>query len=111
VSRSSDLGSVTRTLWRSSTASSSAISRNGNKSPSPAVASSPSATLADHLAKDGRSLSRHHSFAKDDADARKIGKGALGRSMRFLPSTKPAGSPASSRMSGSRGGGDAGHQR
>jgi hypothetical protein len=67
--------SLTRTLWPSSTASSSAISRNGNKSPSPAVASSPSATLADHLAKDGRSLCWHHrSFAKDDADARKIGK-------------------------------------
>jgi hypothetical protein len=70
VSRS-DLASLTRTLWPSS----SAISRNGNKSPSPAVASSPSATLADHLAKDGRSLCWHHrSFAKDDADARKIGK-------------------------------------
>ncbi|KAL6637370.1 hypothetical protein ACP70R_024942 [Stipagrostis hirtigluma subsp. patula] len=83
----------------------------------PSPASSPSvATLADHLAKDAdaapaaaavtmpQSLSRQRSctalprFADADAEARKIGRSsgkggghAFGRSMRFLPSTKPAG--------------------
>jgi hypothetical protein len=65
------------------------------------------ATLADHLAKDDapQALSRQRSctelprFADADAEARKIGKSsagkggrhAFGRSMRLLPSTKPAG--------------------
>jgi hypothetical protein len=66
------------------------------------------ATLADHLVRDDapRALSRQRSctelprFADADAEARKIGnkpsgKGtsshAFGRSLRFLPSTRPAG--------------------
>ncbi|CAL4917718.1 unnamed protein product [Urochloa decumbens] len=106
--------SIARTLWPSS-----ATGGKNNKAP-PARAPSPlssapspsaaaaAATLADHLARDDapHALSRQRSctelprFADADAEARKIskqppsGKGgghAFGRSMRLLPSTKPAG--------------------
>ncbi|CAL4943000.1 unnamed protein product [Urochloa decumbens] len=109
--------SIARTLWPSSTTGGNKSGKN-NKAP-PARAPSPlssavppsaaaAATLADHLARDDapHALSRQRSctelprFADADAEARKIskqppsGKGgghAFGRSMRLLPSTKPAG--------------------
>ncbi|RLN18768.1 hypothetical protein C2845_PM02G08440 [Panicum miliaceum] len=105
--------SIARTLWPSSSSSGSKSGKNkaAPRAPSPlssaSSSSSVAATLADHLAKDDapQSLSRQRSctelprFADADAEARKIGKSsagkggghAFGRSMRFLPSTKPAG--------------------
>ncbi|WVZ59729.1 hypothetical protein U9M48_009836, partial [Paspalum notatum var. saurae] len=107
--------SIARTLWPSS---SSSGKNKTPRPPSPLSSASPppppppsyvaTATLADHLAKDDtpRAISRQRSctelprFADADAEARKIGKPsgkggrgghAFGRSMRFLPSTKPAG--------------------
>ncbi|KAK3146827.1 hypothetical protein QOZ80_3BG0272820 [Eleusine coracana subsp. coracana] len=107
--------SAGRTLWpssnsNSSSSSSSSAGENNKKGKKTSLsasqhAASSVATLADHLAKDDTpqpSLSRQRSctglprFA-DDAEARKIsgskqgGRALLGRSMRFLPSTKPAG--------------------
>ncbi|KAK3150073.1 hypothetical protein QOZ80_3AG0227510 [Eleusine coracana subsp. coracana] len=115
VSRSdpAPTASAGRTLWPSSCSNSSSSSssgennKNGKKTSFSASqqAASSVATLADHLAKDDTpqpSLSRQRSctglprFA-DDAEARKIsgskhgGRALLGRSMRFLPSTRPAG--------------------
>ncbi|KAF8681980.1 hypothetical protein HU200_045436 [Digitaria exilis] len=109
--------SIARTIWPSSSSSSGGKSgkiTKATRAPSPLSSSSPTssssssvATLADHLAKDTpQSLSRQRSctelprFASDTSDAepgRKIGRStgngghAFGRSMRLLPSTKPAG--------------------
>ncbi|KAJ1294706.1 hypothetical protein BS78_01G166100 [Paspalum vaginatum] len=107
--------SIARTLWPSSSSSGknktprAPSPLSSAPAPPPPPAPSSGATLADHLAKedDGpRALSRQRSctelprFADADAEARKIGKPsgkggggghAFGRSMRFLPSTKPAG--------------------
>ncbi|OEL20786.1 hypothetical protein BAE44_0018191 [Dichanthelium oligosanthes] len=105
--------SIARTLWPSSSSGGSKSGKNKAppRAPSPlssaSSSSSSAATLADHLAKDDtpQSLSRQRSctelprFADADAEARKIGKPsgkgggghAFGRSMRLLPSTKPAG--------------------
>ena len=104
--------SIARALWPSSSSSSGSKSGKNKaapRAPSPLSSASPSvpATLADHLAKDDapQALSRQRSctelprFADADAEARKIGKSsagkggrhAFGRSMRLLPSTKPAG--------------------
>ena len=108
--------SIARALWPSSSSSGGGKSGKNKaaapRAPSPLSSASPppsvAATLADHLAKDDapQALSRQRSctelprFADADAEARKIGKSsagkgggghAFGRSMRFLPSTKPAG--------------------
>ncbi|KQK14338.1 QWRF motif-containing protein 3 [Brachypodium distachyon] len=101
---------VGRSLWPSSSSNSKKKAASPAPSPSPAAAV---ATLADHLTNDAtmdeslQSLSRQRSCtelrrfadadaADADADERKIGRSsgkshAFGRSMRFLPSTKPAG--------------------
>ncbi|KAF8722014.1 hypothetical protein HU200_022638 [Digitaria exilis] len=110
--------SIARTIWPSSSSFGGGKSgkiTKATRAPSPLSSSSPSssssssvATLADHLAKDDtpHSVSRQRSctelprFASDTSDAepgRKIGRStgngghAFGRSMRLLPSTKPAG--------------------
>ncbi|CAN6304451.1 unnamed protein product [Urochloa humidicola] len=108
--------SIVRTLWPSSSSTTGGNKSGKNKAPparapSPLSSASPpsTATLADHLARDDAPqppLSRQRSctelprFADADAEARKIGKSsgvkgggghAFGRSMRLLPSTKPAG--------------------
>uniref|UniRef100_A0A0E0KFU0 QWRF motif-containing protein 3 n=1 Tax=Oryza punctata TaxID=4537 RepID=A0A0E0KFU0_ORYPU len=115
VSRPEPASSISRTIWPSSSSNSGKTSTR-KASPSalsaaPATASTSSLsvpTLADHLIKDSLdappALSRQRSctelprFADADAEARKVarstGKGsshAIGRSMRFLPSTRPAG--------------------
>ncbi|XP_066337095.1 QWRF motif-containing protein 3-like [Miscanthus floridulus] len=107
--------SIARTLWpSSSTGNKSGKSKAPPAPPSPLSSAPPPppstsvATLADHLVRDDapRALSRQRSctelprFADADVEARKIGKPsgtkggaghAFGRSMRFLPSTRPAG--------------------
>ncbi|ONM06720.1 QWRF motif-containing protein 3 [Zea mays] len=105
--------SIARTLWPSSSTGNKSGKSKAPRPPSPLSSAPPPppspsvATLADHLVKDDspRSLSRQRSctevprFADADAEARKIGKQAsgkgaghaFGRSMRFLPSTRPAG--------------------
>lgn len=105
--------SIARALWPSSSTGnksgkSKAPPAPSPLSPAPPPPSSSVATLADHLVRDDapRALSRQRSctelprFADADAEARKIGKTsgkggavshAFGRSMRFLPSTRPAG--------------------
>ncbi|XP_062209327.1 QWRF motif-containing protein 3-like [Phragmites australis] len=113
--------SIARTLWPSSSSSGNKNGKKGPRAPSPlssappsaSVSSSSVATLVDYLTKDDAapaaaaaeplSLSRQRSCTElprfaDDAEAKKIakssGKGgghAFSRSMRFLPSTKPAG--------------------
>ncbi|KAL6894461.1 hypothetical protein ACP4OV_008559 [Aristida adscensionis] len=112
ASRSDAAASLARTLWPSSS-SSGGGGKKAARPPSPLSSSaspappSSAATLADHLATDDAgpaALSRQRSctelprFADADAEARKVGKPsgkggghAFGRSMRFLPSTKPAG--------------------
>ncbi|CAM0876931.1 unnamed protein product [Alopecurus aequalis] len=94
-----------RTIWPSSS-----DSKISSKKSSPSLSPASVATLADHLTNDAmdtaaplpQSLSRQRSctelprFADTDAEERKIGKSsgkgghAFGRSMRFLPSSKPA---------------------
>ncbi|RCV42013.1 hypothetical protein SETIT_9G180800v2 [Setaria italica] len=100
--------SIARTLWPSSTGGGK--NNKAPRAPSPLSSAPPSssvATLADHLAKDDapQVLSRQRSCTElprtdADAEARKIGKSsgkggggghAFGRSMRLLPSTRPAG--------------------
>uniref|UniRef100_A0A0D9Z9X7 QWRF motif-containing protein 3 n=1 Tax=Oryza glumipatula TaxID=40148 RepID=A0A0D9Z9X7_9ORYZ len=111
--------SFARTIWPSSSSSNSGNTSTRKASPSPSspapVASTSSSsssvatTLADHLAEDSldappAALSRQRSctelprFADADAEARKVvvarsggHANAIGRSMRFLPSTRPAG--------------------
>lgn len=110
--------SIARALWPSySVGNKSGKNKAPPRAPSPLSSAAPAAppppppvaTLADHLVKDDapHSLSRQRSctelprFADADAEARKIGKPlggkggsgghAFGRSMRFLPSTRPAG--------------------
>ncbi|XP_066320192.1 uncharacterized protein [Miscanthus floridulus] len=107
--------SIARTLWpSSSTGNKSGKSKAPPAPPSPLSSAPPPppstsvASLADHFVRDDapRALSRQRSctelprFADADTEARKIGKlsGAkggvghvFGRSMHFLPSTRPAG--------------------
>uniref|UniRef100_A0A0D9VVW6 QWRF motif-containing protein 3 n=1 Tax=Leersia perrieri TaxID=77586 RepID=A0A0D9VVW6_9ORYZ len=102
---------VTRTLvWPSSNTSTKSSARKASPSPSPLSTAPPSSsvqatTLADHLIRDSRSrdgaLSRQRSCTDADAEARKVAKSTVnggrhaattvGRSMRFVPSTRPAG--------------------
>ncbi|TVU46337.1 hypothetical protein EJB05_05863, partial [Eragrostis curvula] len=119
VSRSdSGTASVARSLWPSSSGDNksgkkaprapSPLSSSASTTTTTSSSSSSIATLADHLAKDEApqpAISRQRSctelprFADADAEARKIGRSsfggkgghAFGRSMRLLPSTKPAG--------------------
>ncbi|CAN6282369.1 unnamed protein product [Urochloa humidicola] len=106
--------SIARALWPSTAGGNKSGKNKAPPARAPSPLSSPSvsaaaATLADHLARDDAPqppLSRQRSctelprFADADAEARKIGKSssggkggghAFGRSMRLLPSTKPAG--------------------
>ncbi|EEC75634.1 hypothetical protein OsI_12373 [Oryza sativa Indica Group] len=119
VSRPDPAPSIARTIWPSSSSSNSGNTSTRKASPSPSspapAASTPSSsssvatTLADHLAEDSldappAALSRQRSFtelprfADADAEARKVvvarsggHASAIGRSMRLLPSTRPAG--------------------
>uniref|UniRef100_A0A0D3FKR5 Uncharacterized protein n=1 Tax=Oryza barthii TaxID=65489 RepID=A0A0D3FKR5_9ORYZ len=119
VSRPDPAPSIARTIWPSSSSSNSGNTSTRKASPSPpspapaastsSSSSSVATTLAEHLAEDSldappAALSRQRSctelprFADADAEARKVvvarsggHANAIGRSMRFLPSTRPAG--------------------